>query len=124
MSHATFTTRRTVLATITAAGSGSVVGCTDTNRGTTSEGDISRVTVDGTELVVEYDSETSATDLAVIAPSGEAFAERSLTPGASRETITIGTAYPLVPIPSSSLRISPWWLLLSSHSGRTWSFAG
>lgn len=95
MTHLTpSTTRRTVLTTI-AAGSLAVAGCTD--RGSTDSagaGDIARVDVDGTELVVEYDSETSATGLAVIAPSGEAFADRQLTPGASQETIPIGTAYP------------------------------
>jgi hypothetical protein len=83
-----------VLTTI-AAGSLAGAGCTD-SRSTSSPGAgaISRVDVDDTELVVEYDSETSATGLAVIAPSGEAFAERQLTPGASQETIPIGTAYP------------------------------
>ncbi|TKX87210.1 hypothetical protein EXE43_04435, partial [Halorubrum sp. SS5] len=86
-------TRRTVLTTI-AAGSLAVAGCTDGSTGSTAAGDITAVRVDDTELVVEYDAETSATGLAVIAPSGEAFAERQLTPGASRETIPIGTAYP------------------------------
>jgi hypothetical protein len=72
-----------------------VAGCTDSSStGSPGAGDISRVDVDGTELVVEYDSATSATGLAVIAPSGEAFAERQLTPGASQETIPIGTTYP------------------------------
>ncbi|WP_321169000.1 hypothetical protein [Halorubrum sp. CBA1125] len=52
------------------------------------------MTVEGTELVVEYDADTDATRLAVIAPSGEAFAERELTPGASRVTVPLGTAYP------------------------------
>ncbi|TKX71865.1 hypothetical protein [Halorubrum sp. GN11GM_10-3_MGM] len=95
MSHRSpTTTRRTVIATIAAGGLGTVGGCTDTGAGATDSGALSNVTVDGTSLVVEYDSETSATGLAVIAPSGEAFAERELTPGASRETIPIGTAYP------------------------------
>lgn len=92
--HASSTTRRTVLTTI-AAGSLAVTGCTDSgSTGSPGGGDISRVDVDSAELVVEYDSETSATDLIVIAPSGEAFANRQLTPGASQETIPIGTAYP------------------------------
>ena len=95
MSHRSpTTTRRTVIATIAAGGLGTVVGCTDTGSGAPDTGALSNVTVDGTSLVVEYDSETSATRLAVIAPSGEAFAERELTLGASRETIPIGTAYP------------------------------
>jgi hypothetical protein len=92
--HTPSTTRRTVLTTI-ATGSVAVAGCTDSgSTGSPGAGDISRVDVDGTELVVEYNAETSATGLAVIAPSGEAFAERELTAGASRETIAIGTAYP------------------------------
>ncbi|TKX86482.1 hypothetical protein EXE43_08160 [Halorubrum sp. SS5] len=95
MSHQTpATTRRTVLATIAAGGLGTVAGCTDTGSEAPDAGALSNVIVDGTSLVVEYDPETSATGLAVIAPSGEAFAERELTPGASRETIPIGTAYP------------------------------
>lgn len=95
MTHATpSTTRRTVLTTI-AAGSLAVAGCTDRGAtGSASAGDISRVDVAGTELIVEYDAETSATGLVVIAPSGEAFVERQLTPGASQESIPIGTAYP------------------------------
>jgi hypothetical protein len=95
MTHATpSTTRRTVLTTI-AAGSLAVAGCTDTgSTDSPGAGAISRVDVAGTELIVEYDAETSATSLVVIAPSGEAFAERQLTPGASQETIPIGTAYP------------------------------
>ena len=95
MTHTTpSTTRRSVLTTI-AAGSLAVAGCTDSaSTGLPGAGDISRVDVAGTELVVEYDAETSATGLTVIAPSGEAFAERQLTPGASQETISIGTAYP------------------------------
>lgn len=92
--HTSSTTRRTVLTTI-AAGSLAVTGCTDSgSTGSPGGGDISRVDVAGTELVVEYDTETNATDLVVIAPSGEAFAERQLTPGTSQETISIGTAYP------------------------------
>jgi len=83
-----------VLTTI-AAGNLAVAGCTDSgSTDSPGAGDIARVDVDGTELVVEYDSETSATGLAVIAPSGEAFAERQLIPGTSQETIPIGTAYP------------------------------
>jgi hypothetical protein len=83
-----------VLTTI-AGGSLAVAGCTDSGSGGSADaGGISRVAVDGTELVVEYDAATSATRLAVIAPSGEAFADRQLTPGASQETIPIGTAYP------------------------------
>ena len=95
MTHTTpSTTRRSVLTTI-AAGSLAVAGCTDSaSTGSPGAGDISRVDVAGTELVVKYDAETSATGLVVIAPSGEAFAERQLTPGASQETIPIGTAYP------------------------------
>jgi hypothetical protein len=95
MTHATSsTTRRTVLTTI-ATGSLAVAGCADSGSTDSPDaGAISRVDVAGTELVVEYDSDTSATGLAMIAPSGEAFADRQLTPGASRETISIGTAYP------------------------------
>lgn len=87
-------TRRTVIATIAAGSLGSSAGCADTGSGTAGEGALSQVTVEETDLVVEYDPDTSATGVAVIAPSGEAFAERELTPGASRETIPIGTAYP------------------------------
>jgi hypothetical protein len=83
-----------VLTTIAAGGFGMVAGCTNRSAGAPDAGDITAVRVDGTELVVEYDSATSATGLAVIAPSGEAFAERQLTPGASQETVAIGTAYP------------------------------
>ena len=94
MTHTTpSTTRRTVLTTI-AAGSLAGAGCTDGRAPGSGADAITAVRVDGTALVVEYDADTSATGLAVIAPSGEAFAERELTPGASQETIPIGTAYP------------------------------
>ncbi|QKY15591.1 hypothetical protein Hrr1229_001355 [Halorubrum sp. CBA1229] len=86
--------RRTVLTTIATGGLVSVVGCASDESSEPGEGALSDVHVEGTELVVEYDAETSATGLAVIAPSGEAFAERELTPGASQETIPIGTSYP------------------------------
>lgn len=87
------TTRRTVLTTI-AAGSLGGAGCTDSQApGTSSADALSAVTVEGTDLVIEYDADTSATGLAVIAPSGEAFAERELTPGASQATVPIGTTY-------------------------------
>lgn len=88
------TTRRSVLTTV-AAGSLATAGCTDSSgSGTPDAGAITTVRVDDTTLVVEYDADTSATGLAVIAPSGEAFAERELTPGASQESIPIGTTYP------------------------------
>jgi hypothetical protein len=83
-----------VLTTIATGGLVAVVGCASDASSEPGEGAFSAVHVEGTELVVEYDAETSATGLAVIAPSGEAFAERELTPGASRETIPIGTSYP------------------------------
>lgn len=87
-------TRRTVLTTIATGGALTVAGCADSRSGEPRSGALSTVTVEGTELVVEYESGTDATQLAVIGPSGEAFAERALTPGASRETVPIGTAYP------------------------------
>ncbi|ELZ39212.1 hypothetical protein C463_17373 [Halorubrum californiense DSM 19288] len=87
-------TRRSVLTTV-AAGSLTVAGCSESRApATTGAGAITEVRVDDTTLVVEYDADTSATGLAVIAPSGEAFAERELTPGASQESIPIGTTYP------------------------------
>jgi len=86
--------RRTVLTTIATGGLVAVSGCASDASSEPGEGAFSDVHVEGTALVVEYDAETSATGLAVIAPSGEAFAERELTPGASRETIPLGTAYP------------------------------
>lgn len=86
--------RRTVLTTIATGGFVSVAGCTTGESSDPGSGALTAVTVEGTELAVEYDAETTASGLAVIAPSGEAFAERDLTPGASRETIPLGTAYP------------------------------
>ena len=88
------TTRRTVLTTV-AAGTFASAGCTDSRTPESAgEGALSAVRVEGTDLVIEYDADTSATGLAVIAPSGEAFAERELTPGASQATVPIGTTYP------------------------------
>ena len=96
MSHTPVsTTRRTVLTTIATGGLVTVAGCADESDSSPPDsGALSSVTVEGTTLAVEFDPETDATRLAVIAPSGEAFAERELTPGASRETIPLGTAYP------------------------------
>ena len=86
--------RRTVLTTIATGGLVAVGGCASRDSDAPGPGAFSDVHVEGTELVVEYDAETTASELAVIAPSGEAFAARELTPGASQETIPIGTSYP------------------------------
>jgi hypothetical protein len=83
-----------VLTTIATGGALTVAGCADSQSTEPGSGALSTVSVEGTDLFVEYEPGTDATQLAVIGPSGEAFAERALTPGASRETVPIGTAYP------------------------------
>ncbi|GAB7010757.1 hypothetical protein [Halorubrum trueperi] len=84
-----------MLTTILTGGVATVAGCNDTGGASDpSRGALSSVSVEGTTLAVEFESETDATQLAVLAPSGEAFADRELTPGASRETIPLGTSYP------------------------------
>ncbi|EMA56993.1 hypothetical protein [Halorubrum kocurii] len=94
MSYRSSPRRRSVLTTIATGGLVAVGGCASRESSESGAGALSDVRVEGTELVVEYESETSATGLAVIAPSGEAFAERALTPGASLETIPLGMSYP------------------------------
>lgn len=96
-------TRRTLLA---AAGgfTASLAGCLGIGSGensSSSETDesggetavIRDARVEGTDLVIELGEETTVDRLTIIDPTGEAFADRALTPGAKRLTLRIGTWY-------------------------------
>jgi len=96
-------TRRTLLA---AAGgfTASLAGCLGIGSGensSSSETDesggetavIRDARVEETDLVIELGEETTVDRLTIIDPTGEAFADRALTPGATRLTLRIGTRY-------------------------------
>jgi len=96
-------TRRTLLA---AAGglTASLAGCLGIGSGENSSSSeidesggetavIRDARVEETDLVIELGEETTVDRLTIIDPTGEAFADRALTPGATRLTLRIGTRY-------------------------------
>ncbi|MFC5973460.1 hypothetical protein ACFPYI_19195 [Halomarina salina] len=95
-------TRRTLLA---AAGSltAGLAGClslgsetngsASTSNGTNGSGAIQAARIEGTTLVIELRPETTVDRLTVIDPSGAAFADRTVTTGATRVSVEIGTRY-------------------------------
>lgn len=93
----TITSRRTVLGSITSIGLAVVSGCLGSVH-SNGEGDgqsnpFTQVTVEGVDLVVEISPEAPVDQVAVIAPSGERFAEQSISPGVTRKSVRLGTDY-------------------------------
>lgn len=89
--------RRTVLGSIAAIGLSVVSGCLGSVRSNAEEdgqsNPFTHVTVEGVDLVVEISSEASVDQVAVIAPSGELFAEQSISSGVTRKSVHLGTDY-------------------------------
>ena len=93
--------RRTALRTLAGGGLISVAGClTDDGSAGTSgatasdpQTPLTRLTVEGTTLVVELAAETDVDQLNLIQPDGELFATRNVAAGAQQVSFEIGTAY-------------------------------
>ena len=92
-------TRRTVLRATAFGAVPLLAGCSDQSHpesdagSSPGSGPITDVHVTDTDLVVEIDPDAGGTELSVIDPDGEAFAERSLAAGVRRESVPVGTAY-------------------------------
>lgn len=102
MTRHELTTRRTALSGIVTGAVVAASGCLSTSEnGEPENGEdgldddeiFEEISVEGTELVLEFSDEASIDQVNVIDPNGEAFAERSVAAGAGRETIEIGTGY-------------------------------
>lgn len=93
--------RRTALRTVAGAALVSVAGCFnngDSPGGGNStpsdeEGIIQQVTVEGTELVVEYSSEEGVDQINLVQPNGELFGQRETAAGSQQISFEIGTSY-------------------------------
>ena len=93
--------RRTALRTVAGAALASVAGCLNNgdspgggNSTPSDEGGvIQEVTVEGTELVVEYSSEEEVDQINVIQPNGELFGQRETAAGSQQVSFEIGTSY-------------------------------
>lgn len=83
--------RREILLSV--AGAAALAGCSE-NGSTPSDDDVFRETaIDGTELRIELAESVDADAVSVIDPSGESFAEESLSPGATQTRVEIGFEY-------------------------------
>ena len=93
--------RRTALRTIAGAAMASVAGCLNNGDspggGNSTPSDdgriIQQVTVEGTELVVEYSSEEGVDQINLVQPNGELFGQRETAAGSQQVSFEIGTAY-------------------------------
>ncbi|MFC7325878.1 hypothetical protein ACFQMF_15010 [Halorubrum rutilum] len=93
--------RRTALQTVVGSTLVSVAGCLnngdssgDGNSTPSDEGRIiQRITVEGTELVVEYSSEERVDQINLVQPNGELFGQRETAAGSQRVSFEIGTSY-------------------------------
>jgi len=93
--------RRTALRTVAGAAMASVAGCLNNGDspggGNSTPSDdgriIQQVTVEGTELVVEYSSEEGVDQINLVQPNGELFGQRETAAGSQQVSFEIGTAY-------------------------------
>ena len=93
--------RRTALRTVAGAALASVAGCLNNgdspgggNSTPSDEGGvIQQVTVEGTELVVEYSSEEEVDQINLVQPNGELFGQRETAAGSQQVSFEIGTSY-------------------------------
>jgi len=93
--------RRTVLRIVAGAALVSVAGCfnnadsPDGGNSTPSDegGIIQQVTIEGTELVVEYSSEERVDQINLVQPNGELFGQRETAAGSQQVSFEIGTSY-------------------------------
>ncbi|MWV38815.1 hypothetical protein [Natrialba sp. INN-245] len=90
-------TRRTLLCGIATSAAISVSGCFNRSETGSEVGwdnpTFEDISVDGTELVLEFDDDASVDQVNVIDPNGELYTELSVPAGVSRETVEIGTSY-------------------------------
>ncbi|GAB6861955.1 hypothetical protein ACFR97_15950 [Haloplanus litoreus] len=93
--------RRTALRTVAGAALASVAGCLNNgdspgggNSTPSDEGGvIQEITVEGTELVVEYSSEEEVDQINLVQPNGELFGQRETAAGSQQVSFEIGTSY-------------------------------
>ncbi|WP_255153102.1 hypothetical protein [Halorarius halobius] len=93
--------RRTALRTVAGAALASVAGCLNNgdspgggNSTPSDEGGvIQEVTIEGTELVVEYSSEEEVDQINLVQPNGELFGQRETAAGSQQVSFEIGTSY-------------------------------
>ena len=93
--------RRTALRTVTGAALVSVAGCLNNDDspdgGNSTPSDereiVQQVTVEGTELVVEYSSEEGVDQINLVQPNGELFGQRETAAGSQQVSFEIGTSY-------------------------------
>jgi len=93
--------RRTALRTVAGAALVSVAGCLNNDdspgggNSTPSDerGIIQQVTVEETELVVEYSSEEGVDQINLVQPNGELFGQRETAAGSQQVSFEIGTSY-------------------------------
>ncbi|RLM32950.1 hypothetical protein [Haloarcula sp. Atlit-120R] len=93
--------RRTALRTVAGAALASVAGCLNNgdspgggNSTLSDEGGvIQEVTIEGTELVVEYSSEEEVDQINLVQPNGELFGQRETAAGSQQVSFEIGTSY-------------------------------
>ena len=94
--------RRTALRTVAGAALVSVAGCMDGNGSTGPNGSSSpgggsgvfrQVTVEGTELIVQFDSDSEFDQINLIQPDGELFGQREVAAGSQQVSFDLGTAY-------------------------------
>ena len=89
-------TRRKVLGGIVASSVASLGGCAafeESNEGPEDTEGFERVTVEGTELILEFEDGHPFDGVTVVQPDGELFVERELATGVSRETVELGVDY-------------------------------
>lgn len=89
-------TRRNVLHGIAAGGIVLIAGCTgrDSNDESPDAVALERLTVEETDLVIEFADDHGIDEITVIQPDGALFAEQRIATGVTRETIDIGMTYP------------------------------
>ncbi|WP_193310494.1 hypothetical protein [Halorubrum halophilum] len=93
--------RRTALRTVAGAALASVAGCLNNgdspgggNSTPSDEGGvIQEVTIEGTELVVEYSSEEEVDQINLVQPNGGLFGQRETAAGSQQVSFEIGTSY-------------------------------
>ena len=94
--------RRTALRTVAGAALASVAGCLDGSGNSPSDGSttpsngrgtIQQITVEGTELVVEYSSEAEVDQINLVQPNGELFGQRDAAAGSQQVSFELGTSY-------------------------------
>ena len=96
MKRINIVTRRKIIGGIVASSVASLSGCAgfNGNNGETEDTEgFKRVTVEGTELIVEFEEDHTFDAMTVVQPDGELFVEREVATGVRRETVELGVEY-------------------------------